>query len=354
MIIKVLPIFLVLCLSVLGAANPVMAQEKVDSDVIAQLQSQGWKIFNDGVLRRERRPNEIETFVFGAKGFTWKLQDLRAQYVKLLAAYRATPTPELKRTIANHRKEITSTMRMIERARAAEKQGLADDLKVSCTINFGYNATAGARTDVQGTWGEGTASFGANCAGFTGEVYAYATATVWVSGGPYTHAVTDGPRSGANVSARAYASAAGGSPCDSYSYGSMTSNNLNPSSYSMAATNSSCPGAPPTITISSGPITIDLRVSLCKTVTWGSTVTGGTSPYTYSWKANNYQVGSGSSLSMTVCRGDYYGGFTLVAKVTDSLARWDDDSRWVTVLEPECTDPCLCPLKATSPIEPCY
>ncbi|HEX6899503.1 MAG TPA: hypothetical protein VF789_07320 [Thermoanaerobaculia bacterium] len=361
MIRKTFPIFLILCLSCLGLANPGIAQEKVDRDVIAQLQSEGWTIFNDGVLRRERRPNEVETFVFGVQGFNWKLQDLRAQYVKLQAAYQATPTPELKRTIANHRKEMASTMRMIQRARQAEKLGLVDDLKVSCTINFAYNATAGPRTDVQGTWGDGTASFSATCPGFSGEVYAYSTATVWVNGGPYTQAVTDGPRSGSNVSARAYAQAAGGSPCDSYSYGSMTSNNLNPSSYSMAATNSTCTGPPPNITISSGPYSIDLRVSFCKTVTWGSTVTGGTPAFTYSWSVDGYQVGTGSSQSLTVCRGDYYysGGFTLDARVTDSLSRWDNDSRWISVLEPSqtCEDPCLCPLATVEqavPILPCY
>ncbi len=348
MIRKTLPIVLILCLSWLGLANPGLAQEKTDRDVIAQLQNEGWTIFNDGVLRRERRPNEVETFVFGVKGFNWKLQDLRAQYVKLQAAYQATPTPELKQTIANHRKEMASTMRMIQRARQAEKLGLVDDLKVSCTINFAYNATAGPRTDVQGTWGDGSASFSATCPGFSGEVYAYSTATVWVSGGPYNVAVTDGPRSGANVSARAYAQAAGGSPCDSYSYGSMTSNNLNPSSYSMAASHSGC-NLPPIIAISSGPWTIDLRTYFCRTVSWGSTVTGGSPGFTYSWTADGYQIGTSSTQSMTVCQGDYAysGGFTLEAGVTDSANRSDTDSRWISVLEPEpCRDPCICPVVA--------
>lgn len=361
MIRKTFPIFLILCLSCLGLANPGIAQEKTDRDVIAQLQSEGWTIFNDGVLRRERRPNEVETFVFGVKGFNWKLQDLRAQYVKLQAAYQATPTPELKQTIANHRKEMASTMRMIQRARQAEKLGLVDDLKVSCTINFAYNATAGPRTDLQGTWGDGSASFSATCPGFSGEVYAYSTATVWVSGGPYNVAVTDGPRSGANVSARAYAQAAGGSPCDSYSYGSMTSNNLNPSSYSMAASNSTCTGPPPNITINSGPYFIDLTSTFCRTVTWGSSVTGGTPGFTYSWTVNGYQMGTGSSLTMQVCQGDYTynGGFTLEARVTDSIARSDTDSRWISVWEPEpCNDPCyICPLKSVDPLAPllpCY
>lgn len=341
---KTLPIVLISCLFCLGLANPGIAQEKTDRDVIAQLQSEGWTIVNDGVLRRERTPNEVETFMFGVKGFNWKLQDLRAQYVKLLAAYRATPTPELKQAIANHKKEIASTQRMIQRAREAEKQGLAYDLeKISCSLNFNYNASAGSRTDVQGIWAEGTSGFSGNC-GFTGEVYAYATATATMNGGPVNQTFTDGPRSGSNVSARAYAQVAGGPSCDSYGYGSMTSNNLNPSSYSMATTSTSC-SLPPNVIISSGPYTIDLRVSFCRTLTWGSTVTGGVPGFTYIWTVDGYQVGTGSSLTMSVCQGDYYGGFTLGVRATDSIGQWDTDARYVSVLEPEpCGDPCICPL----------
>jgi hypothetical protein len=355
MIRKLLQVFLLLCLSVFAAAVPGVAQDKTDADAIAQLQREGWTIVSDGVLRRELRAGEVENFVFGVKGFAWKLQDLRLQYRRLLAAYEVTPTAELKRAIANHRKEIASTMETLRRARAAEKRSLADDLKVSCSINFSYNATAGPRTDLQGVWANASASFNANC-GFTGEVYAYATGTVWINGGPYNVAVTDGPRSGGNVTASASVNVAGGSPCDSYAYASMTSNNLNPSSYSMAATNASCPAPnpPPVITIS-GPLSVDLRISYCKTVSWSSTVSGGTAPLTYSWTVDGYQMGTGNSFSLYVCRGEYWdGGFTLEARVTDSQSRWDTDSRWVNVLEPiGCEDPCLCasPADATAPIQ---
>lgn len=240
---KLLHIFLLLCLFGLGTANPVLAREKTDVDVLGRLQQAGWTIVNGGVLRRELRPQEVELFVFGVQGFTWKLQDLRLQYRRLQAAYRLTPTSELKLAIANHRKEIASTLRMIQRAKAAEG-GLMDDFKESCPINFGYDAAAVYKTTGQGVWAEGKANFNANCAGFTGEVYAYAYSQVTVNGGPITKAVTDGPRSGANVSAYAYSDLNGGGPCESYAYASITSSNLNPSSYSKAAQNLSCPPPP--------------------------------------------------------------------------------------------------------------
>ena len=347
-------ILFLLGLSVLGSVNPGIAREKVADDVIGQLQGEGWTIVSDGVLRRELRPNEVEHFVFGSKGFTWKLQDLRAQYVVLQAKYRATPTSELKRAIANHRKAIASTMQMIRRALAAEEQGLADDLKVSCTLNFGYDGNAAAKTNVQGLWAEGKANFGANCAGFTGEVYAYAYAQVTVNGGPLTKTVTDGPRSGANVSAYAYSDLNGGPSCESYAYGSMTSNNLNPSSYSKAAQNFNCPPvATPPAPLISGVTSVDLRTVTCKSVTWTSTVTGGTSPFGYSWKVDGIQGGTGTSFTKNVCRG-WGGGFTLALTVTDTLGLSGTDSRFITVLEPACTDACLCASateKAT--INPC-
>jgi hypothetical protein len=353
---KLLLFSLLIGLFVLGTPNVGFAREKTNGDVLGQLLQEGWTIVNEGVLRRELRPNEVEHFVFGSKGFTWKLQDLRAQYVVLQAKYRATPTSELKQAIANHRKAIASTMQMIRRAKAAEEQGLADDLKVSCTINFGYDGNASYKTNVQGVWAEGKANFGANCAGFTGEVYAYAYAQVTVNGGPLTKTVTDGPRSGANVSAYAYSDLNGGPSCESYAYGSMTSNNLNPSSYSKAAQNLSCPVvATPPAPLISGATSVDLRTVFCKSVTWTSTVSGGTTPFTYSWKVDGYQEGTGASFTKNVCRG-WGGGFTLSLTVTDVLGLSGSNSRFVTVLESTCTDACLCASpteKDTTQINPC-
>lgn len=326
-------------LSLFGLARLGLAQEdaKLSNDVLTSMLEQGWKIVQDGVLQRELRSGEVESFVFGAPGFTWKLRDLQQQLQRLQKTFREDPTPELRSAIANHRKEIANTRKLIEIARAAD----ADESgagKVSCSINFGYDASASYLTSAQGTFGNASANFSSNCA-FSGEVYAYAQATVTVNGGPTTKTVTDGPRSGASVSATAYASLNGGSPCDSYAYASMTSNSLNPSSYSMAATNSVCPVSNPVPTINGVNY---IYVSACTTTTWTSSVSGGTTPYTYQWTWNGVAVGTGSSYSRTICPGAVYSYTTntLALTVTDSGGRTGSASKSVAVeKDPPVSDP---------------
>jgi hypothetical protein len=332
---KKLFISLALCLSLLGAANPILAQDGQNSgeDVLSQLQREGWKIVKDGVLQRELRAGEVESFVFGVGGFTWKIQDLRRQLKKLQTELRANPTPELRKAIANHRKAIANSQRALALARASEESGEEIDLsKVSCTINFSYDATATYKTSVQGVTSTATASFGANCAGFTGQVYAYAFAKAWVNGAETTETVTDGPRSGANVSATATANRNGGSPCESNSYGEMVSYSLNPSSYSKSASNYQCPAVVtgPAVTIN-GPSY--LGVEVCTTYTWTASVSGGTSPYTYQWTWNGAAVGTGSSYSRSYCPGVNYSYTTntLGLTVTDSGSRTGSASKSVEV-----------------------
>jgi len=321
-----------ICLSLLGVARLGLAQEdaKVSNDVLTTMLDQGWRIVQDGVLQRELRSGEVESFVFGAPGFTWKLRDLQQQLQRLQKAFRADPTAELRNAIANHRKEIANTRRMIEIARAADAREEGPG-KVSCAINFAYDASASYLTSSQGTFGNASASFSSNCA-FSGEVYAYAQASVTVNGGPTTKTLTDGPRSGASVSASAFASLNGGPTCDSYAYASMTSNSLNPSSYSIASTNSQCP---PVVTNPSPAIngTNYIYVSGCVTTTWTSSVSGGTAPYTYQWTWNGAAVGTGTSYSRTICSGlNYsYTTNTLGLTVTDSGSRTGSTSKSVDV-----------------------
>src|SRR5688572_23397130 len=163
---KKLFLFLALCLTLLGASSPTLAQtdQKPGEDTLAQLQREGWKIVSDGLLQRELVPGEIESFAFGVPGFTWKVKDLQRQLQKLQVELRANPTPELRKAIANHRKAIANAKRALELARAAEALGAAADLsKVSCAINFSYDAAGGPKTDVQGVTTNASATFSANC-----------------------------------------------------------------------------------------------------------------------------------------------------------------------------------------------
>lgn len=325
---------LALCLSLFGSTTPSLAQadQKADEDVLSQLQAEGWRIVKDGVLQRELVPGEVESFVFGVPGFVWKIQDLQRQLRKLQAEFRANPTPKLRNAIANHRKAIANSQRALAIARLSEDTGEDTDLsKASCAINFSYDAAAAKRTDVQGVLANASATFSANC-GFTGQVYAYAFAKTWFNGAETTHTVTDGPRSGANVSATASASRSGGSPCESYGYGEMVSYGLSPSSWSKSATNYDCTLAPQPLSVTiNGPGY--LGVTTCTTYTWTASVSGGTSPFTYQWTWNGTAVGTGSSYSRQYCPGFNHTSvnYTLGLTVTDSGSRTGSASKTVTV-----------------------
>lgn len=297
---------LLLFLSMISIAQLSLAQDTKarSNDPIDQLLRQGWKIVQDGVLQRDRGAGQVETFVFGAAGFTWKLQDLQNQLHNLRLAYQANPTPELRKTILNHRQEIANTQKLIALAQAAEAAGESPiDNKVSCSLSFTYDASAAALTSSQDVTASASASFTGSC-GFTGEVYAYSYSTAVVNGGSTTQTLTDGPRSGANVTASAYTSQTGGPTCTSYAYASMTSSNLSPSSYTISATNNSCPAPPnpPTISIASDSASsINLYLDDCVYITWTASISGGSSPYTTTWYLNGYSQGTGTSLTETFC-----------------------------------------------------
>jgi hypothetical protein len=336
---------LVLALSFVGTVHPGLAQEKGRSnDPISQLQRDGWKIVQDGVLQRDLGAGKVETFVFGVRGFTWKLQDLQGQLRNLRAALQVDPTPELRKTIASHRLEIANTQKLIALAHTADLNGDTTPLldKTTCSINFGYSATAAALTTTQGVTGTASANFTGTC-GFTGEVYAYSYSTASVAGAPTTQTVTDGPRSGANVTASAFTSQAGVPSCTSYAYASMTSSSLNPSSYTISATNTSCPGNPLTARISGGSTYIYVS-SGCVTTIWSSsTSSGGTTPYTYQWTWNGAAVGTGSTYSRSTCAGAIYNYTTntLGLTVNDSASHTSSTSLSVAVEKDPSTGGCF-------------
>jgi hypothetical protein len=345
-------VVLALCLALLGSTHPSLAQE---DDSLAALQREGWKIVKDGVLQRELVPGEVESFVFGVPGFTWKLQDLGRQLQKLQAEFRAHPTPELRKAIANHRKAVASARKALAIARTAEDLGEAAPPKVSCAINFSYDATAAGKTDVRGVVANASATFSANC-GFSGQVYAYAFAKATVNGAETTQTVTDGPRSGASVSATAFASRNGSTPCESYGYGEMVSYGLSPSSYSKSAQNYNCPvvatATPLSVSVTSnyGPI-IDIYEYDCATITWTTNISGGTLPYASTMYKNNVSQGARTTYSASFCGSNTNttATVTVSANVTDSSSPVQSGSgsqtttiryhRIITTTCPTCVEP---------------
>lgn len=73
-------------------------------------------------------------------------------------------------------------------------------------------------------------------------------------------------------------------------------------SYSTAQDNYACP--PPLEVTISGPLNVYISGYSCTQVTWTSTVSGGTPPYTYSWYQNGYLGGSGWRYTTWFCSDD--------------------------------------------------
>jgi hypothetical protein len=303
----------------IGSAHPGLTQ---------QVQQDGWETVQSGVWQRHLGDGGVETFVSGVPGFTWKIEDLRRQLQKLRTELRAHPTPELRKAIANHRKAIANAKRALDLAREAE--ALGDELilpKAGC-VNFAYDAAASHKTDVQGVWASSNAAFRANCGSATGQAYAYAFAKTTVNGAETTETVTDGPRSGSNVSASAYASRNGGSPCESYAYGEMVSYDLNPSSYSKSVTNSACPAPPSPNQAPVADFTFACMDLACSFNGSSSTGTG----LSYSWSfGDSTPNGTGVTTSHFYPNVSDNTAYTATLTVTDSQARQSSKSKTVIV-----------------------
>lgn len=327
---------LLLCLSLLSFAVPGLAQAERE-DPLARMEREGWTAVQKGVLQRQPEPGEVESYVFGSAGFTWKLQDLQSQLQVLRREHAANPTSELRRAMASHRQMIASTRRMIERARAAEAAGKSSyELPYDCVFGFGFDAEAGPKVNVRGTWAAASADHfdgGWGC-GYQGEVYAYAFAKATVNGAPTTMTVTDGPRTGVSVNASAEAHRSGGPDCESYAYSSVTTNAISPTSYSRSKSNLSCPAAsapaPLQVSVSGWSPDGDLiREGQCVTVHWTANVSGGTPFYTPGFYRDGVLLRTGTSYTEPFCFDRYNeettfreeGSTTITVQVTDSAGQ---------------------------------
>lgn len=319
---KKLFLSLVLCLSLLGAINPVLAQADVKpgEDTLAKLQREGWKIVNEGVLRRELKPGKVESFVFGVPGFTWKIQEMRRQLQKLRTEFQAYPTPQLREVIANHRKAIANAEQTLELARAREALGESGVLKEGCTTtSASAHATADAKMDIQGVWAEASATYSGDC---DTQIYAYVFARTGVNGEPGPGSSDfDGPRSMAGGPANVYAESNGGAPCESTAYSEVTITGTYPPIAMFQDDNHECP-SPLEVTVTSDApaATIDLYNNDCKTITWTANISGGTSPYSSTMYLNGVSKGEGPTYSDTWCNAGTNSSRTLnvSATITDS------------------------------------
>ncbi len=333
-----LPVFLLL-LSLIGISSPSLAQEHrdIESDALLKMESEGWRIVQDGVLQRELRTGEVETFAYGTEGFRWRLQVLRNQLRELRAMFQANPTPELQKVIRNHRKQIASTLQVIQRARATEARGLTGIAKGSCTFSLAYNADASPRTDVQGTKASASSSFSSSpeC-NYSGEVYAMATASTTVNGAPTNQTMVDGYRYGSNVSASAYAQSSGGISCDSRGFSSVTSYTPNATSYSKDVNNYICPVPPVPLQVtvtSTHASSLNLYTGICLQISWSVSTSNGTPAYATKIYLNNVFKTNGTTYWQWICAPapGVTETYILRADVTDSVGNIGSGSHTTTI-----------------------
>jgi hypothetical protein len=289
-------------------------------DRLNQMIADGWKPVANGVLKRNTGGNQVETFAMGVEGFTFAYEELRSQYGFLLSEFRKHHDPNVRKALVDVNQQMVRTQSDIQ---ALQTSTLAAPPAAGCDFSYGAHANAYATTSVQGVQADASAYFNNNC-GYSGDTYAYAYARAAIGTVTTTKTQTD-PKTGANISSAATAAVAGSLDCYSYATARASSVDLG-ISYSTASENFSCPvvNPPPIVTVS-GLSSTSIFGYTCKTVTWTSTVTSGTTPYvSYAWYENGYLVGNGgTSYSETFCGDDYTWTQTvnMSLTVTDSAGK---------------------------------
>jgi hypothetical protein len=185
----------------------------------------------------------------------------------------------------------------------------------ACNICYSASADASYLTSGQGVTAIADAKFNSDC-GYSGNTYAqaYARATVNTT---TTTVNQEDPKTGTSVTSHAVATVNGSLDCYSSAYASVQSSSLG-IYYDTSDNNSLCPAPPsPTMTVTmTGPSSIYFSTATCSTKTWSASVSGGLSPYSYTWFYNGTQVGTGTSYSRSVCYSS--ADFTIQVTVTDS------------------------------------
>jgi Carbohydrate binding module (family 6) len=242
---------LLLCLSFVGNSRPGLAGIwNPDSvDLLDRLEKEGWQTVQPGVVQRQLQGDTVETLGFGADGFRFKLEQMKAHLAYLRKEHALHPTPELRSAIRAHRAEILRIQAALKRGTKAGKLESASDALVAtganCTAN--YDATATLPLN-QGVSADASASF-SNACSYIGEVYAHAHAKAVT---PSNQVVTmtksnpalDTPSTGVNVTASALAAVDGVTDCFRYAYASVTSYDLE-LTYIQSASSSTCPNQTP-------------------------------------------------------------------------------------------------------------
>jgi hypothetical protein len=234
---------------------------------------------------------------YGREGFVWMAGELTRQRDNLMQAYQSNPSEDLHKVIDQLAVKIADIQRELRNTKdlSLESEKIAG---ASCSIC--YSATADGYP-LSGAAGQGVgaiadSSFSSNC-GYFGDTYAYAYAQATLNGTTTTHTQTDGPHTGTSTTSHAAATVNGNTSCSSTANSYATSTALG-ISYSTSDSNTSCPPPPPTVTISST-TPVSISGTSCQTITWTSSVSGGSSPFSYAWTIDGVATGTSSSTSVS-------------------------------------------------------
>jgi len=296
---------LVLCLTVfsgtrLSLAAPMSAKAS-PSDSYDQMLKEGWNPVAEGVLQRDRGDGTVETFAFGSEGLTWAAQQLAGQLERMEREYAQYPSKKLAGAIAKQRAQIAHVEKTHQAAeKSGEPEGAYDKSDPPCTISYGGDASAFPLSG-GGAGAKSNALFHNNC-GLVGDTNAYAYSRARTGTTTNVQTTTDPRSNGTWYDSVAAASTAGSSDCYSEASAHVTSGSLG-IFYSISATpNYACkPPVPPVSVTIIGTTYRHITGYDCTTVLWTASVSGGASPFSYTWYRDGSNVGTGGSYSKTFC-----------------------------------------------------
>jgi hypothetical protein len=319
---------------VLVLALPVSAQTPSEAFQTSKsfdgLFKTGWVIVNQGVLQKRHPDGRVETWGFGPEGRQWHVLQLERELGRMLVDYEVAPSADLAAAIDIHRELLGHSRDELTRELTTPELGAPRTQgKAGCTVSYSWHATAS-----QNASATATAAWSHSC-GDQASTYAYAYGRKVNNGVTTQHSQTDPSGPGSNISSSASASVSGGAQT-CYSYARAYVDPPDSAFYEIIHENFTCSiPDPPVVTISGASI-VNLASFSCQTVTWTSSVTGGSGTRSYQWKWNGSNVGTGSSYTRSVCPGDI--GFnTLRVDMTDSAgSAFDTHDVYVDYEDPGC------------------
>jgi hypothetical protein len=219
------------------------------ADLLDRLEKEGWQTVQPGVMQRKVEGDVVETLGFGADGFRFKLEEMKAHLAYLRKEHALHPSPDRRSAIRAHRAEILRVQTALNRGTKAGRLESASDALVATGANCAANYDATAILPLnQGVGADASASFN-NACGYIGDVYAHAHAKATTPTNQVVSMTKSDPASapystGVNVTSSALAAVNGVTDCYRYAYASVTSYDLE-LTYIQSTSSSTCPSQTP-------------------------------------------------------------------------------------------------------------